>query len=62
MIYRHKKSRKYQSPWAKTSSLALERNFCQSIRFKTQVDPLENMNYPDNPIADSNGESFYFES
>lgn len=35
---------------------------CASVRFNIQVDPLQNMNDPDNAIGDYNGETFYFES
>ena len=61
MIRKKQKKQEYRSPGVKLMGLCLE-PFCQSIRFRTQVDPLENMNDPDDPTADSNGESFYFES
>jgi len=59
MIRRNKKTRKYQSPSAVETHLALECNFCQSLRFKIQVDPLENMNEYE---GTEDAELFYFES
>ena len=46
MFYRNKKTRKYQTPYAKVTHMALESNFCQTVRFKLMmdVDPLDNMN------------------
>ena len=45
--------------------MALENNFCATVRFLIDVDPLENMNDPDDAtkgIGDADGEVFYFES
>ena len=46
MFYRNKKSRKYLAPGAVVTPMALESNFCATVRFKVMmdVDPLENMN------------------
>ena len=46
MFYRNKKTRKYQAPVAIATHMALESNFCQTVRFKLMmdVDPLDNMN------------------
>ena len=46
MFRRNNKTRKYQAPYAKVTHMALESNFCQTVRFKVMmdVDPLENMN------------------
>ena len=48
MFRRNKKTRKYQTPGAQVTHLALESNFCQTVRFKgmIEVDPLDNMNDP----------------
>lgn len=45
MIRRIKKTRKYQSPIAKVTGLALERSFCiESVRFNVRVQELDNIN------------------
>ena len=65
MIRRYKKSRMYHAPSAKVTHMALESNFCQTVRFNVQVKELENMNDPDNPlngVGDAADEVFYFES
>ena len=62
MKYHSKKGKIYQSPTVLPLDLALELSFCQSLRFRIQVDELENMNDPNDPTGDYNGESFYFES
>ena len=65
MFLRTKKSRKYSAPWAKVTSMALESNFCATVRFNMQVNDWENMNDPGDPLkgtGDAAGEVFYFES
>ena len=65
MFYRNKKTRKYQTPYAKVTHMALESNFCQTVRFNVQVKELENMNDPEDPlkgVGDAAEEVFYFES
>ena len=65
MFRRNNKTRKYQAPTALVTHVALERNFCQSVRFNVQVKELENMNDPDDPfsgVGDAKNEVFYFES
>ena len=57
MFYRNKKTRKYQAPVAFETHMALESNFCQTVRFNVQVKELENMN----DVEDAE-EVFYFES
>lgn len=45
--------------------MALESNFCATVRFLIDVDELENMNDPTNPlkgVGDAAEEVFYFES
>lgn len=54
------KTRKYQSPSVKVMQMALESNFCQTLRFNVQVDELRNINAE----KDSDGkpiEPLYFE-
>ena len=59
MIRRNKKSRKYQAPFAKVTSMALESNFCvESVRFNVQVQELDNIN---TKTAPSEAEPMYFE-
>ena len=44
MIRKNKKTRKYFAPSAKVTHLALESNFCQTMRFNVQVQELDNIN------------------
>ena len=65
MFRRNKKTRKYQVPCAVVMPMAFENNFCATVRFLMDVDPLENMNDPDDPlkgVGDAAEEVFYFES
>jgi len=65
MFRRNKTTRKYHAPNAKVTQMALENNFCATVRFNVQVKDLENMNDPDNPlqgVGDAAEEVFYFES
>ena len=39
-----KKTRIYHAPSAKVTQMALESNFCQTLRFNAQVDELRNIN------------------
>ena len=57
MFYRIKKTRKYQAPFAKVTHMALESNFCATVRFNVQVDELDHVNADENT-----DEVFYFES
>ena len=54
MFYRNKKTRKYQAPVAIATHMALESNFCQTVRFLIDVDDLKNMN----DAEDTSGEYF----
>lgn len=36
--------RKYQAPVAKATDMALESNFCQTVRFNVRVQELDNIN------------------
>ena len=54
MFYRNKKTRKYQAPVAFETHMALESNFCQTVRFLIDVDDLQNINDAD----DTAGEYF----
>lgn len=56
MFYRNKKTRKYQAPVALATHMALESNFCQTVRFLIDVDDLKNMN--DAETYDTSGEYF----
>ena len=65
MFRRNNKTRKYQAPAAVVTHMALESNFCQTVRFNVQVKELENMNDPEDPlkgVGDAAEEVFYFES
>ena len=44
MFRRNKKTRKYHAPSALVTQMALESNFCQTVRFNVQVDELRNIN------------------
>jgi len=44
MFHRNKQTRKYHAPSAKVTQMALESNFCQTLRFNAQVDELRNIN------------------
>ena len=65
MFRRNNKTRKYQTPYAAVTDMALENNFCATVRFLIDVDELENMNDPNDAkkgIGDAAEEVFYFES
>ena len=65
MFRLNNKTRKYQSPSVKVTQMALECNFCQTLRFNVQVKEWENLNDPTDPkkgVGDATGEVFYFES
>ena len=57
-----KKKVRYVSPRVTGASAQLLNLLCSSVRFNIQVDPLQNMNDPNNAIGDYNDEVFYFES
>lgn len=44
MFRRNKKTLKYQAPFAKETHMALESNFCQTVRFRVKVQDWENVN------------------
>ncbi len=44
MIRRNRKTRKYHAPSAKVTQMALESNFCDTLRFNMQVDEIRNIN------------------
>ena len=44
MIRKAKKTRKYSAPSSKVTSMALENNFCATIRFNVKVQELDNIN------------------
>ena len=61
MFHHKNKTRKYQAPCALVTHMALESNFCATVRFNVQVNDLENMNDPESDNYDAS-EVFYFES
>ena len=62
MIRRIKTTRKYSAPSAKVTHMALESNFCQTMRLNVQVDELQNMNMSvDATKRDTPDDPFYFE-
>ena len=44
MFRRNNKTRKYQAPAALVTHMALESNFCQTVRFQIKVQDLDNVN------------------
>ena len=44
MFRRNNKTRKYQAPAALVTQMALESNFCATVRFQIEVEDLENVN------------------
>ena len=60
MFRRNKKSRKYQAPTAVVTHMALESNFCTTVRFNVQVDELDNINSHLNDQGQTE-EPLYFE-
>ena len=59
MIRRNRKTRKYHAPSAKVTQMALESNFCQTLRLNAQVDELRNINKE--VEAGDRSEPLYFE-
>ena len=57
MIRKTKKTRKYSTPSSKVTDMALENNFCATVRFNVQVQELENINMKTGDEA----EPMYFE-
>ena len=44
MFRRNKKTRKYHAPSALVTQMALESNFCNTVRFNVQVRDYDNVN------------------
>ena len=59
MSRRNRKTRKYHAPSAKVTQMALESNFCQTLRLNAQVDELRNINKE--VEAGDRSEPLYFE-
>ena len=57
MFRRNNKTWKYQAPAALVTQMALESNFCQTVRFNVQVEELEHVN-----DTEGTEEVFYFDS
>ena len=55
MFYRNNKTRKYQAPVAFETHMALESNFCQTVRFLIDVEDFDIRN------ADEDTSGEYFE-
>ncbi len=60
MIRRNRKTRKYHAPSAKVTQMALESNFCQTVRFNVQVNDYEVIDNYDEETGE--GEALYFGS
>ena len=62
MFRRNNKTRKYLAPSVKVTQMALESNFCQTMRGNVHVDELQNMN-KSVPTAkrDTYEDPYYFE-
>lgn len=60
MFRRNNKTRKYLAPSVKVTQMALENNFCQTLRFNVQVKELDNRN--DSDAEGYSEEPFYFDS
>ena len=56
MFRLNNKTRKYQTPTVKVTQMALESNFCQTVRFNVKVQDLDNINAA--PEADRAAEYF----
>ena len=64
-MVKSKKKTRYVSPQITGTSALLLSLICSSVRFNIQVNPLENMNDPSDPLKgvnDAASEVFYFES
>ena len=64
-MVKSKKKARYVSPRVTGTSAMLLNLICTSVRFNIQVNPLENMNDPTDPLkgfGDAADEVFYFES
>ena len=61
MFRRNKQTRKYQAPCAVVTHMALESNFCQTVRFNVQVDELDNINTHMKADGVTTEEQMYFE-
>lgn len=57
-----KKTRIYHAPSAKVTQMALESNFCNTVRFNLQVDEIHNMNLDvTSSIRDTAEDPTYFD-
>ena len=62
MFRLNNKTRKYQTPSVKVTQMALESNFCQTLRLNAQVDELQNMNLSvPSAQRDTYEDPYYFE-
>ena len=60
MFRRNKQTRKYQAPCAVVTHMALESNFCATVRALVEVDELDNINTHVDEEGDT-VEQMYFE-
>ena len=60
MFRLNNKTRKYQTPSVKVTQMALESNFCQTLRLNAQVDEVKNIN-KDKGVEGDASEPLYFE-
>ena len=60
MFRLNNKTRKYQTPSVKVTQMALESNFCQTLRLNGQVDELHNINKDKGKKGDAS-DPLYFE-
>ena len=64
-MFNLKTKKTYQAPRFTVAEVDLEGLVCSSVRFNVQVNSLENMNDPGDPLkgtGDASDEVFYFES
>ena len=47
MFRRNNKTREYQAPSSSVTQMALESNFCATVRFQIKVEDLDNINAGD---------------
>ena len=62
MFRRNNKTRKYQTPYAKVTHMALESNFCNTVLFNAELEELKNMNLEvDEEVRGTAEDGFYFD-
>ena len=62
MFRLNNKTRKYQAPSVKVTQMALESNFCQTLRLNAQSDELHSINADKgDPVKGDASDPLYFE-